>query len=62
MTSIEFNIDRVKQFAERTNQTVGQATAQIMSTFGTDCNQQAVNDLIDPVVDEIFKTHNRPKP
>ncbi|WP_375445775.1 hypothetical protein [uncultured Fibrella sp.] len=62
MTLFEFNETRILQFTQRTGQTKAQAMAQIMKAYGEECNQQAVNDLIDPVVDEALRSHNRPKP
>lgn len=57
---IAFMQKRVAQYAERKGFTADQATQRIMTLYGRECNQQAVNDEIDPVVDEELRSANVP--
>lgn len=60
MPLIAFMQKRVNQYAERKGFTSAQATERIMALWGREGNQQAVNDEIDAIVDEEFRSANAP--
>ncbi|RIV19740.1 hypothetical protein DYU11_22690 [Fibrisoma montanum] len=53
---VAFNQVRLQQYTERTGQTRIQVIDQLMKAFGRDCNQAAVNALMDPVVDPEYSS------
>lgn len=59
---IAFNKARLNQYATRKGLTLTQAKAALVRIFGSDYNQKRVDEEVDPVVDEEFRSHKRPKP
>lgn len=51
-----FNLTRLKQYTDRTGQTHIQVIDQLMKAYGRDCNQAAVDALVDPVVDPEYSS------
>ncbi|GAB2571978.1 hypothetical protein [Spirosoma areae] len=60
MNRTEWDRARVEQYAERTNQSLTEARYHLHRLYMPGCNVEAVDAKVDPHVDEVFKSQNRP--
>ena len=59
-TLAEWNRLRVEQYAKRTNQTLTEARYYLHRLFTEKMDYAPVDAVVDPVVDELYQSHNRP--
>ncbi|MBD2700119.1 hypothetical protein IC229_05700 [Spirosoma sp. BT702] len=61
MTRIEWDRARVEQYADRKGITLEEARQNLLLLYKRHCDLDALDTEVDPVVDESFKSFNRPK-
>lgn len=60
LPGITWNKARLAQYMERTGLNHNQAVSKFQQLYGSDCNQERVNEHIDPIVDEQYQSQNKP--